>query len=274
MNEKFDLTVFPKDYQKALLAILSEQGIVVDLEAGDSLVYGVVRRNGAPDYGATVETDNGDPLYFGSLELPDNSRRSTSENGLFIYVVKNVGWNVIKIKERNGKDFSLNVLSFPGKITQVFADVPSADSLVTVRTFDAFSGDPVESKIEFQQLEEIAETNHLGIEVIDVPRTMGLSIVERFAAEGYRDARHFYSYLTDYLHLPAIKETWLANIANSSRVNFLPERTTVIGFVQEEDFELISPFESIDEVIIYFDQSGTVVDKVWLGVALLFLTSR
>lgn len=260
-----DLMLMPEKMLTGLTDILNDQGIKLNLNRGDSLIWGVVRDHGQPIEGATIIGDRSEPVYFGSMYLPDKLRTKTSESGIFVIVVNEPGWKDLFIQMENGPKMHLNVLTFPGKVSQVFADLPNKEKSVSIRTFDAFSGEPARARIQLQQVEDLADTGDRGLSVIQIPDTNTLSFINVFPEAPYLESRQSYTLLLDYLHIPLISKNWIDKIRAAKRVNEMIERGTVVGFVQNEDYLLeSSSFEKGQENLVYFNAHGEIVSS---GVA-------
>jgi hypothetical protein len=254
-----DLMVLPEKMINGLADILTEQGLSLNLQAGDSLIWGQVRKDGKPIEGASIFAERTDPIYFGGMQLPDQLRTSTSDNGMFIVVVNEPGWKDLFIQLENGAKMHLNVLTFPGKVAQVFADLPTREISVSVRSFDAFSGEPTRVKVQIQQLEDVIDTGGTGLSVVNIPFTDNFSFVNVYPEAPYVDAKFSYTKLKDYLHLPMVRKDWLEEIARYLRVNSDPQKGIIVGFVQNENFNLVpSAPEQSNENLVYFDSKGQI----------------
>jgi hypothetical protein len=251
-----DLVVLPERMVKGLTEILSEQDIQLDLERGDSLIWGTVLANGKPVEGATIVASQGRTSYFGGLYLPDQTRVKTSENGMFAVVVRNPGWNDLFIELVNGKNVHLNALVYPGKVTQVDADIPISSSPVTVRTFDALSGEPIRAAVEFQQLSDTVDTGAEAAVIIDLPKTTNVSFLLVDVAPPFKKVRISYTHLQDYLHIPLVTQDWFDGLRAQSKTNEEINTGSIIGFVQGDDYIIEIPNKESQATIAYFDSQG------------------
>jgi hypothetical protein len=261
-----DLMLLPDKMINGLSDILSEQGISLNLQAGDSLIWGQVRKNGKPIEGATVFAERTDPIYFGGMHLPDQLRTTTSDNGMFVVVVNEPGWKDLFIQREDGSKLHLNVLTFPGKVAQVFAELPSREIPVSVRSFDAFSGEPARAKVQIQQIEDMIDTGEVGLSVINIPATQSLSFIHVFPEAPYMDAKFSYTKLLDYIHIPMIRREWLDQVARQMRINPDPNKGIVVSFVQNGNYDFIaSSPEQSNERLVYFDSKGEVTNSGLAG---------
>lgn len=259
-----ELVMLPERMIAGLSEILAEQDIQLDLERGDSLIWGTVRFEGRAVEGATIVASQGRTSYFGGLYLPDQTRSKTSENGMFAVAVHQPGWNDIYIELSDGKSVHVNALVYPGKVTQVVADIPTETLPVTIRSFDAFSGDPVRARLEVQQLTDTADTGSEGAIIVDLPKTRTLSFIAASAEAPYESVRIAYSNFLDYLHIPMISKSWVDGLKGNVKMNDELQTGTIVGFIQGDDFIVEVPNKDTLSKTVYFDQRGGLTEK---GVA-------
>ncbi len=261
---KSDLFLLPDKMVKGLIDIFYEMGVVLDLSRGDSMIYGQVLYKGRPAEGVSVISGQGQTGYFGSLYLPEPGRSKTSENGIFVTSFNNTvhpTWNEIYLGIENGRGVYVNTLAYPGKITQVLAEIPSEAIPLTLRSFDAFSGEPVRVQAEIQQMGEIFDTGMSGSVELEVPRTNTLSYVLVNPDAPYEKLRLSYTNILDYIHIPLVTKEWIDNIKGTYKVNYAPRAGAVLGFVQGDDFTVDIPNKGSETRIVYFDPQGFIVPK-------------
>lgn len=256
MTTGSELMLLPDRMLKGLVEILDEQNIQLDLDKGDSLIWGSVIINGKPVEGATIIPGQGRVSYFGGFYLPDQTRQQTSENGMFAIVAEQPGWNELFVELPDGRSVHVNALVYPGKVTQVSAEIPTEVTDVTLRSFDAFSGDPVRSRVEIQQLNDIVDTGAEGVVAVAIPKTKTLSFINATSEGPYENVRIAYHTLTDYIHIPLISKAWLDEGRSSLKVNDDFKTGSIVGFVQGEDFIVEVQNKETSSKILYFDQRG------------------
>ncbi len=257
-----DIMLMPDKMLENLTEILSDQGVKLNLDKGDSLIWGTVKDKGQPIAGATIYSSKAQPVYLGSLWMPDVQMTKTSDNGMFVIVVNEAGWKDLFVQVENGPQLHLNVLTFPGRISQVVAELPNHDVPVSVRTFDAFNGEPVRTRVQLQQVEDVFDTGEQGLKVVQIPNSSNLSLVNIFPEPPYVDSKQSYTAVEDYLHLPIINGDWLEQIKTQKRINVEFDKGIIVGFVQNEDYNLI-PLneEQSSENLVYFNSSGEVISS-------------
>ncbi|MEY4617371.1 MAG: hypothetical protein RJB66_2331 [Pseudomonadota bacterium] len=256
-----DVMLLPERMIWGLREILNESDISLDLDRGDSLIYGVIQASGRPVEGATVISSLGPTSYFGGFYLPDRTQQQTSENGMFTIVGSQHGWQDLYIGLPNGKGYHQNVLLFPGKVTNIIAETPTEAASITVRSFDAFSGQSRPAKIEVQQLNDIFELDPTGALVLEIPKTKGISFINVLPEAGYEPMHLSYHHLLDYLHLPLIPREWLEEMRASLKINEELDTGSIVGFVQGEDFFVEIPNKNSKSKTVYFDPTGKPVER-------------
>jgi hypothetical protein len=257
-----ELMLLPDKMINGLIEILSEQGASLNLQAGDSLIWGQVRKDGKPVAGATVFAERTDAIYFGGMHLPDQLRTMTSDNGMFVVIVNDPGWKDLFVQMEDGSKIHLNVLTFPGKVAQAFADIPTREISVSMRSFDAFSGEPTRAKVQIQQIEDVVDTGDVGLSVVNIPFTQSLSFVNVYPEAPFMDAKFTYTKMQDFLHFPMIRRDWVEQIAKFIRINPDPTKGIIVGFVQNGNYSLTpSSPEQNKENLVYFNSKGEVINS-------------
>lgn len=255
-----DLIMLPERMINGLAAILAEQGLHFDLAAGDSLLWGTVVKNGRPVEGATVQVTDGEVSYFGGLYLPDQTRDKTSENGMFAIVVRKAGWHHLFIRSSDNVGFYVNSFVAPGKVTQVTADIPSERAPVTVRTFDAFGGDPVSGRLEIQQVEDFVDVDASGVKLLELPRLISPSLLFFNPLAPFEKTHILYGSFLDYLHIPLVSTPWLDEMVSIATAKRQPKTGIIVGYIQGDDFTVEVPNKHEDVPLIYFNHRGQPVE--------------
>lgn len=252
-----EVSLLPDRMINGLSEILLEQDISLNLDRGDSLIWGIVKDQGRPVEGATIFAGQGARTsYFGGFYLPDQTRTKTSENGMFSITLSNPGWNELIVELSDGRRIRVNALVLSGKVSQVEIDVPKSTSPLILRSFDAFTGDPLRTNIEIQQLELPIDTGFEGTATVEVPKTNNLSFVLVSPEAPYEKIRLSYMHLEDYLHIPLFTKNWLDEFKAYLKVSDEPQTGNVVGFVQGDDFTVELQNKDDSSKIVYFDQQG------------------
>jgi hypothetical protein len=260
-----EIVLLPLRMISGLEQILGDQDLPYHPEKGDSLVWGKVATNGRPLEGATVTSGDGRAIYFGGLYLPDHTRVETSANGMFAMVLKQPGWQELYVQLKDGRGFYINALAFAGSIAQVTAEIPAGEVPISLRTFDAFSGDPVRAQVHLHQVDTLVDTGMEGAKVTDLPRSQNLAFVTASPEAPYEPVRLSYTRLSDYLHIPLVTHDWLGNLRIQAQVIEANETGVVIGYVQGDDFIAEVPNKESLSKIIYFDPQGRIAPEGHAG---------
>lgn len=252
-----EISLLPDRMINGLSEILLEQDISLNLDRGDSLIWGIVKDQGRPVEGATVMAGQGARTsYFGGFYLPDQTRTKTSENGMFSITLSNPGWNELLVELTDGRRIHINTLVFSGKVSQVEADIPKSTSPLILRSFDAFTGEPLRTNLEIQQLEQPIDTGLEGTANVEAPTTNNLSFVLVSPESPYEKIRLSYMHLEDYLHIPLFTKNWMDEFRSYLKVSDEPQTGNVVGFIQGDDFTVEVQNKVSSSKVVYFDQQG------------------
>jgi len=257
LTKSSEIPLLPERMINGLSEILLEQDIPLNLDRGDSLIWGIVKEKGRAVEGAKViSTQGGRTSYFGGFYLPDQTRQATSENGMFVVSLSNPGWNELLIELKDGRQVHFNTLVFSSKVSYVEANIPDQSLAVTVRTFDALTGDPLRADLDFQQLSEPTRTYAEGFVNLELPSTNHLSFLQITPESPYEKVRMAYTHLTDYIHVPLFTKNWMDFLKSSIKIDDQLRTGNIVGFVQGDDFIVEIQNKESQSKIIYFDQQG------------------
>lgn len=257
ISTRSQISLLPDRMINGLSEILLEQDISLNFDRGDSLIWGVIKDQGRPVEGATVLAGQGARTsYFGGFYLPDQTRTKTSENGMFSITLSQPGWNELFVELADGRRIRVNTVVFSGKITQVDIDAPKGITPLTLRSFDAFTGDPLRTNLQIQQLDQPIDTGFEGTAMIDVPKTNNLSFVLVSPEAPYEKIRLSYTQLEDYLHIPLFTKNWMDEFRTYLKISDEPQTGNVVGFIQGDDFTVEVQNKDSSSKVAYFDQQG------------------
>lgn len=263
MKETSRLNLLPRRALLGLQRILEEQEIPFHLEEGDSLIWGTVTQGGKPLAGAKVSVSGGQTIYWGGQLMPDTTRRETSVNGLFAIILKQSGWLALQVEPKVGAPFNVNGFVSPGKVTEIGAEVPSAPWPVTLRTFDALTGEPRPSWLAINTIPQDQPSYDLevgsgGVEVLNMTLNSGIQFIKTQDTGEYEAMLMNYGFLEDYLHIPLVRKTWLSDLRRSLSLPIDDQTGVVVGFVQGDDYSLEFPNKADNYKILYFNSAGEV----------------
>ncbi len=263
-GQDFKGLIFPQKMMKALKEIVSEQ-LAYDLNNPDlPVVWGQVLFDGKPVAGSQVELEteqDAKVIYFDILNLPDTNLKETSANGYFAIVGAQPGFQAL-IARRGGQYYTHNVASLEaGTVSVVNLESTLKTKNVVLRVFDAFTSQPKSADLELQSIEAPLHIEDKGWTSVLLPEISRMSLMQVVPIDqAYLAAQYFYNDDQDFIHAPLISEEWLLQVLNSKWQNIDTEKGTVVGFVQEENFEvyLAGDPDFPSENITYFDSEGKI----------------
>ena len=263
-GKDFKAPVFPEKMIKALKEIVSEQ-LSYDLNNPQQpLIWGQVMMDSRLVAGAQVEIE-GEPdakvVYFDLLNLPDTNLKETSANGYFAVIGAQEGFHAL-VARRGGQYYAHNVVSLEASTVSIVNLESSLKTKnVPLRVFDAFAGSARAAELEMQSLETPLKVDDKGWTSILLPQIARLSLMQvNPADQKYLPAQYFYNDDQEFIHVPLVSEDWLLQILQPKWSQIDAEKGTVIGFVQDENFEvyLAGNETFLPENITYFDSQGNL----------------
>lgn len=215
-------------------------------------------------------------FYFDQFYIPQPADSKMHSNGSFIAFLDTEGLVTIDVRKDGVLNSYINTVVEQNKLSLVQPSALSESVDVVVRAYDAFTGIPTESQLELQALED----------VVDIPAAETLLKLKNRNNLGYAFASDTNEYLSShfeykeargFIHLPRIKRNWLNQLVYSEKKNILPQTGMIVGFVQEDNFEVFLPSQ-IDQnrnpdqyEIIYFDSQGNKSEKGLAGGGFVIL---
>ncbi|MGZ3743446.1 MAG: hypothetical protein ACXWRA_06300 [Pseudobdellovibrionaceae bacterium] len=262
----FGITLFPKSMMKALKRIVTDQKNIPSHEFTEtSVVWGTASLDGKPLSGVTVVSET-EPevqaIYFNEFMIPDPKLTATSSVGIYAFIGLADGFHAL-LGQRGGAYFGhQNVEVEVGSVAIGDIENTLHTESIRIRAFDAFKGEPVTLTANLQSLEQSVEVVN-GAASIVLPQISRLSMIYTQAPPAYISANYFYNDQDSYIHMPVISKEWLAEIKAIAKFNELPQTGTIIGFFNEENFEVYLAGQTKDSSIevVYFDASGKLSDS-------------
>lgn len=259
-GQKNKTPVFTKKWTEGLLEYISDQQQIELKSKQAPLIIGQVLVDGKPISGAQVQIEGHPgltPLYFDNFMIPSFKQTETSANGFFVFVgLEEELYAVTAIY----KNQIIGHQSFIGETQMIgFQTIESttASTLVVVRAFDAFNGQPVETEYIAPDIETVLQTEG-GAGQYRTRTLLGLTEYLVNPAESiYMPLRYIQDARKDYAHIPMIHEQWLKQLQASRLINKKPNTGTVICFVPDMDYDAYLILdEYTQDNMIYFDAQG------------------
>lgn len=255
------IVMYPEKMVRALYENVGRTAGVTEKDFESSgIVWGKIVHNDEPLAGANVElAESGavGPIYFNALMLPDPNLRSTSENGVFVFLNVNPGVNVIRASV-SGKVLPSKVLPVDARhVSNVVIDI-SSKVAAEVISFDAFSKQPVTSRIRFSGTSKSVQTNANGAVKLNYSNGPDPIFLESDPGEEYLSVRGVYGRVAGKeLGLPTFTRSWF----DSMKINRSPGTGVIVGFVDGKKFDVFSDGEGQGHPeTYYFNSHGDIVN--------------
>jgi hypothetical protein len=261
-------TVFPNSWVEALVDIISQQQKMNSKAEINNLIWGRVTVDGKPAAGVRVvlESDpSAEAIYFNGtdmISLPDVGLKTTGSNGYYVFINATPDFHAIVAERANQIIGYQNAIVENGNLTIGNIDGTTGSHMMSVKTYDAFYGLPIDSEIEMQHLEEKIQTNKGVSAVIAKNREQIGNAICSPIAPGFLTATYQYYEMNDYAHFPLIRQSWLENMIQYARLNIYPNTGIVVGFTPLNEFDLFISGDGNDQAEkIYFDSQGKQINQ-------------
>jgi hypothetical protein len=261
-GEKFSLPILPERMAKSLREMVSDQRQQDLNDPHGTLIWGQVKIDGMPLSGISVEIESAPdilPVYLNEYFLPDPGLKATSTNGYFAFLQVEPGFHSL-LALRGDKYFSHdNVIVERGAVSISEIKTATASKPAKVRAYDYFSGISKEASVELQSVDHPVQTV-AGQATVVLPNLNRMSLINVNPDRPYIHATYQYNDVNDFVDIPLIQNAWLQQIQTRLKINSIPNRGIVIGFVGDEDFEVYSALENKGIVAVYFDNQGNPLE--------------
>lgn len=258
------LPLFSEKMMRALKQIVADQKVASNVEENGSIVWGQISQDGKPIAGAQVDVEFQEayrPIYFNSFLLPDPSLKATSENGYFAFVDLPEGFHSV-VATRASQYFSHgNVIVDENALSVLEVKTALKKDFVQMKVFDAFTGNPGSAMIQMQSLPEEIEVS--GVTAFDLPDVSRLSfLTSRPLSDSYIPTLQVYNDADEFVHVPLINKAWIDSIRAAQKINYSPNTSTVIGFVESDGYEVYLPHSRkySEQDRIFFDAQGQLTE--------------
>ncbi|MCB0393576.1 MAG: carboxypeptidase regulatory-like domain-containing protein [Bdellovibrionales bacterium] len=236
-----------------------------DVEKG--LVWGRITNFGNSVPGVRVELAGegfAGPFYVGDDGRVN--RNSTGKNGIFL--IGNINPGVHLVRARNDD------MAFPAKIVSVEAGHISNLDLergnkerAEIYIYDATTGEILDSALKFIGSERVANSTS-GVLSLNYVKGNGPVHMEiRVHKPGYEAVRTTFDRNDKMVQVPVPSIAWMAKLSGIGRINFAPDLSNIVGFVQNDRFRVYPPESAITEQtrVVYFDSYGNPVEDADWG---------
>lgn len=252
-----DVRLFSNKMMEALIGLEVNNGMERKEAHLASVVWGQVRRDNKPAAGVTVEMAGGyTPIYLNELYLPDPGLRVTSSNGLFAFVQVKRGVQAVRVSSR-GRTYPAQI--FPTEDRHVsYIELDLEDRVVSqFKLLDVMNlTTPIEARVRMVGTEDIISIQNEGL--VQYSKGADPFMVEAEAGADYEISRVTLAGKPQNIHIPMVRKAWLTDLFNKNNVLALPGRGMIVGFVDDQDFDVeltgYAPKERMQ--IVYFDAQG------------------
>jgi hypothetical protein len=263
-NEK-DLTLYPQKMIEALRQIVSDQALVSEFAENGSVVWGRIQKDGKPQPGVEVDIEYQDgfrAVYFNSLMLPDPTLKATSENGYYAFLDLPEGFHSVVASQNEAYLSHVNVVVDENTISTGNIDLSSTTERVSVKAFDAFTGNPQQIQLEMQGLgQSIAVNGYAEINLAPIHR---LSLLRSQPSNPeFIETRQVYEDSDESVHIPLIRNAWIQDVIARRKMTIYPDTGIVVSCVSDENYEMyLGHVESFSaDNIVYFDAQGNITEN-------------
>lgn len=263
-----DVRLFSNKLMEALIALETSNKSDLREATLKSVVWGQIQRGGKPSAGAVVEMAGSyKPIYLNEMYLPDPSLKATSANGLFAFVDVKRGVQALRVLSQ-GRTYPAQV--FPTEDQHVsYVELDLEDRIVTqFKVIDVLNiGAQIEARIRMVGADDILSIRQQGM--IEYSKGGDPFMIEAEAGPEYEISRMTLVGKPQNVHVPMIRHDWLTNLFNQQNTLALPGRGMIVGFIDDQDFEVeLTGYAAKEKMqIVYFDAKGNPVQGRRNGVA-------
>lgn len=268
-GDSSETPVFTKKWIDGVLSYVSDQMKIEFKSKTGPIIIGRVYSDQKPLAGAKVQIESQpglNPIYLDQFMIPNMKQDETSENGYFMFVgLEEEEYSVVAFQ--NNKIISHQTFATEeDRISYQNLLSTTAPRAVLVRSFDAFTGQPVDADIISSDVEDVIETQS-GLASLRTNNGLGLSSYIVRTKQAYMPITYIQDSRLDHVHIPLISEEWVTKIQEHLQITSMPKTGTIIGFVPdilEYDMYLIS--EDYDtQQVVYFTAGGEIAKQAVPG---------
>lgn len=264
-GDKTETPVFTSKWVSGVVEYVSDIQQIQFKSKDMAVIMGRVLVNGKSVAGAQVQIDSAPgviPIYFDQFMIPSSKLETTSENGYFMFIgVESAAYNLVALKQNIVLGSQMFVAEADSLAFQNINSV-SIPRTKIIRSFDAFSSEPLASDISTPEQEEALEAE-AGTALFKTLSEISVAeYVVRTNMRQYLPIRYIQNSRMDYVHIPLIQESWLAGVKNFKQIPDVANTGTIIGFTTELLYDAYLTTDTYDKSnIAYFDTQGQVVSS-------------
>lgn len=226
-----------------------------------AIVWGQVRRDGAPRAGVQIEmAGNYQPIYFDENYIPNSKLTQTSSNGLFAFLKVRAGVQAVRVIA-DQKVYPAQVFPTENKhISYVELDIED-DVTTRFKIVDVMEHmTEVPARIRLVGTDDIVSLEGAGH--VRYSLATNSYLVEAEAGADYEVSRMTVVGRPTDVVLPMVRRDWLTKIYYDQNITSIPGRGTIVGFVDHHHFEVeMTGYGKHDRMqIVYFDSKGNVLN--------------
>ncbi len=257
--------LFHNSMMKALIDIVSLNEMERKENQFKGIIWGIVTKNGRPISNAQVDIsgDTGALSYINSFYLPDVALSKTSENGMFAVVGAEEGLQSLRVTY-NGVPFPAQVIkTVGGHVSFIEINFEKPES-VRLKVVDPLSqNQSVNATIRGLGSDTVIENVTEGLDVEFQKHPLSFHFLEADAGFNYELTRVEDSLNRHVVRVPLVQRQWLEGILAKLKVNRLPETGVIVGWVNEDGFDIILDDGRThpDMNTLYFNEDGQLVSQ-------------
>ena len=261
-GEKTETSMFTTKWVNGVIEYISDAQKIEFISKNGPILIGRVLSDGKPVTDAKVEIDTAPgvaPIYFDQFMIPSFTQSSTSENGYFMFVgLEPNNYHIVAIKQ----NVIIGSQMFIGEEETVAFQNISGKSIPrtkVIRSFDAFSSEPVAAEIISTEIEDTLQTP-MGTTVF---KTFSESSVSEYITRSnntiYAPLRYVQNSRQEYVHIPMLQQAWIVDVKKFKQIFTKPNTGTIVGFSTDLEYDAYLVSEDYDKNnIVYFDNTGQV----------------
>lgn len=260
-GEKSELPLLPAKMAKALREMVSDQRQQDLNDPNGTLIWGQSKVDGAPLAGVSVEIESMPdvaPVYFNEFFLPDPNLKATSTNGLFAFLQIEPGFHALMARRGNRYFSHDNVIVERGVVSVAEIKNSTKSKIAKIRVFHGFTRERQDARLELQSSENEIETR-FGEAEVTLPNFHRMSLLAAHGDQHYANAVYQYDDASDFVDVPLVPESWILEVRAHLKINDVSNTGAIVGFVSDQNFEVYSALEDKNQVRVYFDSQGQLV---------------